>query len=164
MVFWRKKRSKFDEPQDEPLFMAVPSVDEELHGAHARAAAGMAEFRGHVARQGDHICSAKLRFRDPHESERTGKDVLLFLWLTAIEYSPASGTYTGTFFEVPPALGEWHWPGQRLEFDGPDVFDWMVNDDGILHGGFALRINRDRLPESEREAFDRHLGVRRWVQ
>ena len=124
----------------------------------------MAEFRTHIERQGDHICSAKLRFKDPNESDRTGKDVLLFLWLTAIEYNPASGSYIGTFFEVPPELSEWHFTGQRLEFDGADVFDWMVNDDGVLHGGFTLRVNRRRLPEGEREAFDRYVGVRQWVQ
>ena len=124
----------------------------------------MAEFRTHIERQGDHICSAKLSFRDPNESDRIGKDVLLFLWLTAIEYNPASASYIGTFFEVPPELSEWHCAGQKLEFDGADVFDWMVNDDGILHGGFTLRVNRKRLPEGDREAFDRYVGVRQWVQ
>nr|WP_145545919.1 DUF2314 domain-containing protein [Variovorax boronicumulans] len=164
MFFWRKKKSKLEEPQAEPLFMAVPSMEEELSHAYARAAASMAEFRTHIERQGDHICSAKLRFKDPNESDRMGKDVLLFLWLTAIEYNPASDSYIGTFFEVPPELGEWHCAGQKLEFDGADVFDWMVNDDGILHGGFTLRVNRKRLPEGEREAFDRYVGVRQWAQ
>lgn len=162
-MFWRKKKSKFDQAQAEPLFMAVPSKDAEWRKAYARAAAGMAEFRAHVERPGEHICSAKLRFRDPNESERAGKDIFLFLWLTAIEYSHKTGTYVGTFFEVPPELGEWHWAGQRLEFDGADVFDWMVNDDGLLHGGFTLRVNRSRLPEGERGAFDRHVGVKHWV-
>lgn len=77
MFFWRKKKSKFDEPQAEPLFMAVPSIEEELSHAYARAAGSMAEFKAHIERQGDHICSAKLRFKDPNESDRTGKDVLL---------------------------------------------------------------------------------------
>ena len=163
MFFWRKKKIKFEEPQAEPLFMTVPSNGEELSHAHARAAASMAEFRAHIERQGDHICSAKLRFKDPNESNRTGNDVLLFLWLTAIEYNTTSGSYIGTFFEVPPELSEWHCAGQKLEFDGADIFDWMVNDDGILHGGFTLRVNRKRLPEGEREAFDRYVGVRQWV-
>ena len=164
MTFWRKKKSKFDEPQVEPLFMLVPSMEEELSLAYVQAAESMTEFRAHIERQGDHICSAKLRFKDPNASDRAGKDVLLFLWLTAVKYSAASDAYIGTFFEVPPALSEWHWAGQRLEFDGADVFDWMVNDDGILHGGFTLRVNRRRLPEGEREAFDRYVGVRQWVQ
>lgn len=163
-MFWRKEKSKFDEPQTEPLFMAVPSKGEELQEAYARAAASMAEFRGHIERPGEHICSAKLRFRDPNESEQAGNDVFLFLWLTAIQYSHTVGTYVGTFFEVPPELREWHWAGQRLEFDGADVFDWMVNEDGLLHGGFTLRVNRNLLPEGEREAFDRHVGVKHWVQ
>ena len=111
---WLKKKRKFDEPQTEPLFMAVPSKGEELQKAYARAAASMAEFRGHIERPGEHICSAKLRFRDPNESERAGKDIFLFLWLTAIEYGNTARSYVGTFFEVPSELGEWHWVGQRL--------------------------------------------------
>jgi uncharacterized protein YegJ (DUF2314 family) len=72
--------------------------------------------------------------------------------------------YTGTFFEVPPELQEWHWAGQRLEFEGDSAFDWMVNDDGAIHGGFTLRVTRNRLPESERDAFDNYIGAKHWVQ
>ena len=163
MPFWRRKKSKFEEPQAEPLFTAISATDQELKGAFARTSQTMPEFQTHVLRPGDHICSAKLSFKDPHESERAGKDVLLYLWLTAVTYDADTGTYTGTFFEVPPELQEWHWADQRLEFEADDVFDWMVNDDGSLHGGFTLRINRSRLPESEREAFDNYIGVKHWV-
>lgn len=164
VVFWRRKKSKFEEPHDEPLFAAISSTDQELKAAYARTSQTMPEFREHVLRQGVHICSAKLQFRDPNESERTGKDVILYLWLTSVSHDSASGTYTGTFFDVPPELHEWHWPGQRLQFEADDVFDWMVNDEGILYGGFTLRVNRSRLPESEREAYDHYIGVKQWVQ
>ena len=39
------------------------------------------------------------------------------------------------------------------------TLDWMVNDGGILHGGFSIRYQRSRLPESERSAYDAHIGV-----
>lgn len=164
MPFWRRKKSKFEEPQEEPLFVAIASADQELQAAYSRTAQTMAEFQSHVVRPGDHICSAKLRFKDPNESDRTGRDVLLYLWLTAVTYNSTTGNYTGTFFEVPPELHEWHWVGQRLEFEEDAAFDWMVNDEGTLHGGFTLRVNRNRLPESEREAYDNYIGVKHWVQ
>ena len=140
------------------------STDHELQVAYNRTAQTMPEFQSHVLRPGDHTCSAKLRFKDPSESERTGKEVRLYLWLTAVTYNPTTSTYTGTFFEVPPELHEWHWVGQRLEFEADDAFDWMVNDAGSLHGGFTLRVNRSRLPEAEREAYDNYIGVKHWVQ
>ena len=150
--------SPSDAPRDEPLFVAVASDDPAMRAAHSRCARTMDEFRAHVLRAGDHLCAAKLRFRDP------AQDVLLYLWLTSVFVDESSGRYVGTFFEVPPALQEWHWPGQELEFEGEDVFDWMVNDDGVVHGGFTLRVMRGRLPESEREAYDRRLGATQWAR
>ena len=164
MTFWRSKKSKVEESQSEPLFVAISSKDEEIQRAYSQAAQTMDEFQSHVSRPGEHICSAKLSFKDPNESERTGKDVLLYLWLTAVTFDSAKCTYAGTFFEVPPELREWHWAGQRLEFEADDVFDWMVHDDGALHGGFTMRVNRSRLPASEREAYDEYVGVKHWVQ
>ena len=43
MFFWRKKKSRLEEPQVEPLFRAVPVVDEELDDAYTLAAASMTE-------------------------------------------------------------------------------------------------------------------------
>lgn len=42
-------------------------------------------------------------------------------------------------FEVPPELQNWHQVGQRLGFEGEDIFDWMVlTEDGRLFGGYTL--------------------------
>ena len=155
--------SPADAPGDEPMFVAVATDDPQMRAAHSRCARTMDEFRAHVLRAGDRLCAAKLRFRDPAESDRAGRDVLLYVWLTSVFIDETSGRYVGSFFEVPPALREWHWPGQELEFEGEDVFDWMVNDDGVVHGGFTLRVMRNRLPESEREAYDHRIGVREWA-
>lgn len=156
--------SEFESPQDEPGFVTTASGDAELRAAHARTARTMDEFRSHVLRPGDHVCAAKLSFRDPAESERTGRDALLYLWLTSVTLDASSGRYVGVFFEVPAELREWHWPGQELEFEAEDVFDWMVNDDGLVHGGFTLRVHRSRLPESQRDDYDRRIGARQWVR
>jgi uncharacterized protein YegJ (DUF2314 family) len=153
-----------DAPRDEPLFVAVASDDPQMGAAHSRCAQTLDEFRAHVLRAGDHLCAAKLRFRDPGESDRAGHDVLLYVWLASVFVDESSGRYVGSFFEVPPALREWHSPGQELEFEGEDVFDWMVNDDGVVHGGFTLRVMRGRLPESEREAYDQRVGAREWAR
>jgi uncharacterized protein YegJ (DUF2314 family) len=69
--------------------------------------------------------------------------------------------HSGTFFEVPPELQKWHQVGQKLTFEGEDIFDWMVlTGDGGLFGGFTFRVSRSKLPESERANYDRYIGVR----
>lgn len=147
----------------EPLFLAVRE-DAEVQRAHATAAATMDDFTARAERDGDRICAAKLRFRDPDESEKTGRECLAYIWLTNVEYDAASNTYVGMFFEVPVEFSKWHQVGQWLRFEKDDVFDWFVNDQGVLHGGFTLRVARSRLPTHEQEEYDNYLGVKEWAE
>jgi len=151
--------SKFAEPQDEPLFTAIPRTDAEFQSAYDHAAATLPQFIEHIQRGGDALYSAKLRFRDPDESERLGEDSFAFLWLGSVHYHSAERVFSGTFFEVPLEFQKWHQVGQRLAFDPEDIFDWMVLCQGHLHGGFTLRVARSKLPEAERESYDRYVGV-----
>lgn len=160
---WKRIKSIFDRPSKEPLFVGVRNDDIEMRNAYAAAAASLDQFAARVQRGGELTCAAKLRFKDPELSEKLGEDRFVYLWLAAIEVEDG-GTLVGTFFEVPPELMQWHQPGQRLQFDRGDVFDWFVNDDGLMYGGFTMRVQRARLPAGERESFDQYTGVRQWVR
>ena len=103
---------------------------------------------------------AKLRFRDPDLSDRLGEDRFFFLWLSEVVYHPAERIFSGVFFEVPDGFEKYHPVGQRLGFDPEDVFDWMVNEDGHLRGGFTIRVTRARLAdEAEKARYDDYIGV-----
>ncbi|SJM29044.1 DUF2314 domain-containing protein [Mesorhizobium delmotii] len=154
-----QSNDKFDEPWDEPLFVAISKTDPATLAAYERALASVPKFIEHIERNADALCSAKLRFRDPDESERLGEDSFLFLWLTAVHYHAEERLFSGTFFEVPPALQKWHQAAQRLAFEGDDIFDWMVLAKGHLHGGFTLRVTRNKLAEKDRGSYDRYVGV-----
>jgi uncharacterized protein YegJ (DUF2314 family) len=154
-----KSSSMFDGLRDEPLFMAVPRSDPAFQTAYDGAAATIPQFIEQIQRGEDSLCSAKLRFRDPDESERLGENRFLFLWLTAVHYHTAEGMFSGVFFEVPLEFQKWHQIGQRLAFETAEIFDWMVLNQGHLHGGFTLRVAREKLPEADRESHDRYLGV-----
>ncbi len=152
--------SKLAQKQDEPLFMAIPPTNLEFQSAYDRAAATIATFIEHIQRVDDSICSTKLRFRDPDESERLGEERFAFIWLTGVQYHADERLFTGTFFEVPPEFQKWHEVGQRLGFYGEDIFDWMVlTSEGRLFGGYSLRVTRSKLPVSERADYDRYIGV-----
>lgn len=161
-LFWKRKKVEPPSPE-EPVFIAVKRDDPETVLAHAMAADTVDVFLEHIQRPGGHICAAKLRFRDPDLSDALGEDRFLFMWLSPVEFSSAGSEFSGTFFHVPKEMLRWHSPGQRLFFERDDIFDWFVNDDGALHGGFTMRVHRSRLPEEERAAFDEYTGVRHWV-
>lgn len=152
--------NKFAQKQDEPLFMAIAQTDSDFRSAYGRAAATVPQFIEHIQRGGDALYSAKLRFRDPDESERLGEDRFAFLWLTDVQYHAGERLFSGTFFEVPLEFQKWHQVGQRLAFDPEDIFDWAaLTKDGRLFGGYTLRVARSKLPESEKADYDRYIGV-----
>ena len=153
--------NKFAEEQKQPLFMAISHSDASFQDAYAAASRTLPQFIGHLQSGVHAYFSAKLRFRDPGESERLGEDRFVFLWLGCVHYHPTERVFSGSFFDVPPELQKWHQVGQRLAFEGEDIFDWMMlTKDGRLSGGFTLRVSRSKLPESERADYDRYIGVR----
>ena len=151
--------SKFADAPDEPLFTAISQSDAAFQAAYDRAAATIPQFIAHIESAPDAFRSAKLRFRDPDESERIGEDRFLFLWLSDVFYYPDERNFTGMFFEVPSEFQKWHQMGEYYLFEPDQIFDWMVLRQGHLHGGFTLRVSRDKLPEAERESYDRYVGV-----
>ena len=154
-----KSQRKSDGSPAEPLFRAIPTTDTGFQSAYDRAAATIPQFIDRLKDNRDAFCSVKLRFRDPDESERLGEDRFLFLWLTNVHYYPDERVFSGVFFEVPSDFQKWHQVGQHLVFNRDDIFDWMILRQGHLHGGFTLRVTREKLPEVEREAYDEYIGV-----
>jgi uncharacterized protein YegJ (DUF2314 family) len=149
----------FEQTNDEPLFTSTSQKDQRMLDAYRMASESMGRFKELVRSGSPGVKYAKLRFRDPDLSEQLGEDRFLYLWLSEVYFHEAEGIFSGVFFEVPPEFQKWHQVGQRLGFDSEDVFDWMINDGGHLVGGFTLRVSRDYLPEEERSAFDRYVGV-----
>lgn len=86
------------QPQREPLFQAIAQSDSALQAAYRLAAATIDHFIRHIQSNPEAGRLAKLRFRDPDGSERTGEDCFLFLWLCDVFYYPEENHFTGMFF------------------------------------------------------------------
>ena len=153
--------SRFRLQQNQPLFMAIPDSDAAFQEAHARASRTLQRFIEHIQSGTRAEYLAKLRFRDPELSARAGEEKFLFLWLAGVHYHPVERLFSGVFTEVPPELQKWHQVGQRLAFEGDDIFDWMaLTEEGRLFGGFTLRVSRSKLPEGQRADYDGYIGVK----
>jgi len=148
----------FGDDSDEPVFMALKKSDPALSGAAERARATIGRFRELIAGlQGDDVFhSAKLRVRDPERSEAEGKDWFFYVWVHFVRID--GDGFVGETIRAPTGAPQLE-DGQVHRFAESEIYDWMVNDDGRLHGGFSLRVMRTKLPEEQRAAYDRYIGV-----
>lgn len=79
-----------------------------------------------------------------------------YIWLSVVEHSSAG--FVGEIFELPSGFKDYK-VGTRLEVANGNVQDWMINDDGTLYGGYSLRYARSTMSDTEKAAFDQHIGV-----
>ncbi len=144
----------------EPNFKAISDLDAAINLAHSMAANSVSQFVELVKNRGNGAYMAKLRFRDPELSDKSGKDQFLYLWLTDVYYHEKENILSGIFFEVPAGLKKWHQVGERLGFESEDVFDWMINTDGHVQGGYTIRVHRSKLSTAQEKAeYDEYIGI-----
>lgn len=145
----------------EPKFNSIKRSDTDMQKAYDMASRTISSFVSKVQVGGNSNFMAKLKFRDPKLSEEMGSDQFLFLWLNGVAYHADEQLLSGVFFEVPESLKKWHQVGERLGFYPEDVFDWMVNDNGVVQGGFTIRVTRSRLnTEEEKTKYDEYIGIK----
>lgn len=87
-------------------------------------------------------------------------DYRAYIWLSVVSYD-ANG-FVGEIFELPGEFKRYS-VGTRIEVPDNEVQDWMMNDGGMLHGGYSLRYTRSKMTEAEKVAFDEHVGVNSYV-
>lgn len=80
----------------------------------------------------------------------------VLLWLHDVRVVDEG--FVADVFEVPAGFDEYD-VGDEIEVEADGVLDWAVNDHGILHGGYSLRVTRESLSESEQREFDEYIGV-----
>ena len=141
--------SKYDQPQEQPLFMLVP--DSAIAEAAKAANASLPSFRELLANgpEPDVPPIVKTYFPDP---EGGG----MWLWLSVDEVKEAG--FNASVFEAPPEFPDLS-RGSRHFIPNEKVADWAAIIEGVMHGGYSLRLQRDRLPEHERASYDRYIGA-----
>lgn len=141
--------SDTESASDEPKFVETPGS--ELLASAQAANATVPRFRALLASgaAGDALPMVKKRF--------VGSDGnATWLWLM-VERATDEGFETSVF-EAPPDFPELS-VGSRHFVADADVADWAVAIAGVMHGGYSLRMQRERLPEDERASYDEYVGA-----
>jgi hypothetical protein len=137
---------------DQPRFMAMPRKDLELAAMEARNS--LPEFRQLIQVLGDSAYPPLVKFRVP-DSEDT------WLWLVVLEAKETG--FVAAVFEAPPELPQMR-IGARRWLPDTEVGDWMiVGKQGVVHGAYSLRLQRERLPQYRRANFDLLIGARSYA-
>jgi uncharacterized protein YegJ (DUF2314 family) len=133
-----------------PKINLIRSSDPEYQQTIRDAHAALAQFRGMLPADGSPRSDAMVK------TEIRQGDHKAFMWLSNTRISGIN--FSAEFFEISEVFTNYQ-VGQKLEIPVEALLDWMVNDKGVLHGGFSIRYYRATLPEGERAAYDDYIGV-----
>jgi uncharacterized protein YegJ (DUF2314 family) len=137
-----------------PQFNLIPGSSPEYRQTIHDARATLDEFRRMLPADGSprHYAMIKTEIRQGDEKA--------FMWLNNV--SSVGKHFVAEFFELGAAFTNYR-VGDRFEIPEHEILDWMVNDNGVAHGGFSIRQYRSTLPEPERDAYDQYIGVTRFA-
>ena len=142
------KTTKF-QTGSEPLFMALRHDDPELLASVEQARASLHWFVSHFRspyKYGHYL--VKTHISDGDESA--------YFWTILVDTSDEG--LTVELFEMPPEFVN-HRAGQQLLLRCDDVYDWSINRNSTLIGGFSRRLLREHIPPEERQQFDLYSGA-----
>ncbi|MFL5243709.1 MAG: DUF2314 domain-containing protein [Gemmataceae bacterium] len=150
---WQHLRRKLGRKPDldpGPRLYLIRSADPEYQLTIRDAHATLDQFRSMLPADSGRRQDAMVK------TEIKQGDNQAFMWLSNTRMS--GNDFVAKFFEISERFSNYH-VGDELEIPEEAVLDWMVNDNGVLHGGFSIRYYRSTLPENEREQYDRYIGA-----
>lgn len=150
---WRRHVGRKPDLDPGPKFNLIRSTDPAYQKAVVDARATLDQFRAMLPADGTPRMVAQVKTRIAKDKESA------FTWLCNTRMKGRH--FIAEFYEVPKFTN--YQPGDRLEIAEDAIVDWMVNEKGVLHGGFSIRYHRSTLPEGERPAYDEYIGVTRYA-
>ena len=134
-----------------PEVRMVREADPGMQTAFKAAFTSRDDFRALIPKFDPYLAMIKTNLDDGNNR--------CFTWLCNAK--PIDNSFRAEMFEVPHLVPGFQ-VGQLFDVDSSDVVDWMINDNGSLHGGFTLRYHRSTLPSEQHEGFDLHIGVSKY--
>ena len=133
------------EREKEPTIYSTPSDDGEMNHAIAHAKGTLDEFDKAFRSNKFDSGTFALKVEFPTE---TGSE---HIWATSIRIE--NGSYYGIVDNLPNSTTQVK-PGEKIKLDIKNISDWMYADNGVLRGGYTIRLIRSRMTKEEKKDFD----------
>lgn len=132
-----------------PDVIEVEGEDEQMNEAMNAARASLSEFRADLANNDPReSLGLKARFEDG--------DFVEHIWLTNVR--AVGDGFVGEVNNEPLNVTNVRL-GQRVSVSTEEISDWFVIRDGVLRGGYTIRVLRDRMSPEEQRALDESIGA-----
>ena len=150
LISWTSHRLNRKKRTRKPIPLQVHQNDEDMQAAMREARESFPSFASEIPRLSREGLYYSIKV--PVESAAG----IEHIWLTAPELK--EGMVCGKLGNVPLKGG--HQLGDLMTVPVDSISDWMTMEDGEIRGGYTLFVLRNRMNESERQEFDRTVGVR----
>ncbi len=131
--------------------IAVEGDDILMNSAIAKAKQTFKDFD--TAYKNGHFDTSQFSIKVRFNTEIGGEHI----WTYSITLQ--NGNYYGTVDEDAEATDKVK-AGDRVKITIDNLSDWMYNDNGVLRGGYTIKVLRNRMTPSERAAFDSSYYLR----
>ena len=137
--------------ETESKLYSTTEDDKEMNQAINEAKQKLNEFEKNLVSNNFDTSTFALKLRFPTE---TGDE---HIWATSIRL--VAGEYYGIIDNVPKLTTQVKL-GQRVKLNRDSITDWMYAENGVLRGGFTIRVIRRRMNDQEKRQFDSSFRLR----
>ena len=133
------------ERKGEPTIYSTSGDDQEMNEAIRTARRTLEQFTAALEsnRYDTSKFALKVRFKTATGAEH--------IWASSITYK--DGSYSGLVDNLPNLATQVRL-GEKYRIRTEDISDWMYVDNGILRGGYTIKLLRSRMSQEDKVKFD----------
>ena len=148
-----KTESNYGRDDDEPVFMAMGQNNPKLAIALEQAGETLPDFIDAfcAGRHSESPFVVKACFLGEDEEDR------VHIWVLLNQLH--EGDLVCSPIQIPEGFSGLQ-EDQLFILRQEQVEDWMINVDGLIYGGYSLRLAREMTSDAEKPEFDEHIGLR----
>lgn len=138
------------ERKDQPDIYTVADEDKEMNAAIEKSRHTITEFdKAFISKNSAYgSYSLKTKFNTQDGGEH--------IWVSNL--TAKDGNYFGVVDNLPESTTDVEL-GDTIRIDKATISDWMFLEGQRLHGGYTIRLLRDRMSPDERKDFDQQNGL-----
>ena len=150
------QQSAYHRDDDEPVFMAIGRDSPGLLEAIEKAGETLPDFieAFQAGRHSDQAYVVKACFLGEDEDDRA------HIWVLVDQMQ--DDDLVCSPIQIPTGFTGLE-EGEIFLLKQDQVEDWMINVDGLIYGGYSLRLAREMTPKTGRAEFDKHIGLHRFT-